>query len=160
METASKQLELVVELRDLPAQDYLGKQFTATLAAVGPTVQQAFVELYACIGAAQATPIGPPFLMAGEPAGDTMEIEVCVPCSPVPEPAAGLHRGRLEACRAAVTVHRGPYEAIGPVYPRLFAWVTEHGHQPVGKPREVYLNGPDEVATPEQYLTELIVPIA
>jgi DNA gyrase inhibitor GyrI len=160
MDTASKQLELSIELRDLPAQDYLGKRFTASGAAIGPAVKEAFVELYACIAAAKAAPTGPPFLMAGEPAGDTMEMDVCAPCAPVPEPAPGLYHGRLEACRAAVTVHRGPYEEIGPVYPRLFAWVSEHGHRPMGKPREVYLNGPDEVATPDEYLTELIVPIA
>lgn len=160
METASKQLELSVELKDLPAQDYLGKRFTASAAAIGRGVQEAFAELYACIGAAKATPTGPPFLTAAEPVGDTMEIEVGAPCSPVPEPTADLYRGRLEACRAAVTLHRGPYEEIGPVYPRLFAWVTGHGHQPVGKAREVYLNGPDEVSTPVEYLTELMVPIA
>ncbi|MGZ5944766.1 MAG: GyrI-like domain-containing protein [Isosphaeraceae bacterium] len=160
METASKQLELDVELKDLPAQDYLGKTFTASGPAVGQGVQKAFVELYACIGAAGATPSGPPFLTASEPVGGSMEIEVGAPCSPVPEPAAGLHRGRLEAGRAAVTVHRGPYEQISGVYPRLFAWVAEHGHQPAGRPREIYLNGPAEVSKPEEYLTQLLVPIA
>lgn len=159
METASKQLELDVELKDLPAQDYLGKRFTASGPAVGQGVQKAFAELYACIGAAGATPVGPPFLTASEPAGGTMEIEVGAPCSPVPEPAAGLHRGRLEAGRAAVTLYRGPYEKISDVYPRLFAWVAEHGHQPAGKPREIYLNGPAEVSKPEDYLTQLQVPI-
>jgi effector-binding domain-containing protein len=160
METASRQLELSVEVKDRPAQDYLGKRFTSSSATVGQGVQQAFTELYACITEAKTTPTGPPFLIASEPAGDTMEIEVGAPCSPVPEPTAGLYRGRLEACRAAVTVHRGPYEEIGPTYPRLFGWVAEHGHRPVGQAREVYLNGPDEVATPAEYLTELIVPIA
>lgn len=160
METASKQLELSVELKDLPAQDYLGKRFTASGAAIGQGVQKAFAELYACIGAAGATPLGPPFLTAAEPVGDTMDIEVGAPCSPVPEPTAELYRGRLEACRAAVTLHRGPYEEIERVYPRLFAWVAEHGHHPAGRAREVYLNGPAEVSTPAEYLTELLVPIA
>jgi effector-binding domain-containing protein len=160
METASKQLELSVELKDLPAQDYLGKRFTASGAGIGQGVQKAFAELYACIGASAAAPTGPPFLTAAEPVGDTMDIEVGAPCSPVPEPTGDLYRGRLEACRAAVTLYRGPYEEIAHAYPRLFAWVAEHGHHPVGRAREVYLNGPAEVSKPEEYLTELMVPIA
>lgn len=55
-----------------------------------------------------------------------MEIEVGAPCRPVPAPQSGLYRGRLEACRSAVVVHRGPYDEIGPVYPRRFAWVNDH----------------------------------
>lgn len=160
MDTASKQLELSVELKDLAGQDYLGKRFTAPAATIGRAVQEAFAELYTRIAAANATPTGPPFLTAAEPTGDRMGIKVGAPCSPVPEPVAGLYRGRLEACYAAVTAHRGSYEDIGPVYPRLFAWVAAHGHRPVGRAREVYLNGPDQVATPDEYLTELIIPIA
>ena len=159
METASLQVELSVEVKDLPAQDYLGKLITTGPESVGGLVQQAFGELYACIGEAKSSPTGPPFLIASEPVGGTMEIEVGAPCQPVPKPATGLHRGRLEACRAAVAVYRGPYEQIGPVYPRLLTWVTDHGYQPAGRTREVYLNGPDEATSPADYLTELILPL-
>ncbi|HYM65908.1 MAG TPA: GyrI-like domain-containing protein [Patescibacteria group bacterium] len=159
MATVSSQTELSVEVKELPAVDYLGKNLTAPAAAVGKEVSGAFAQLYGAIAKAGVTPAGPPFLIASEPAGGTMEIEVGAPCMPVPEPDSGLHRGRLEACRAAVTVHHGTYEAIGPVYSRLFAWLFAHGHKAAGKAREVYLNGPDDVATPDDYLTELIVPI-
>lgn len=159
LETAPLQ-ELIVEVKNLPAQDYLGKHFTSTLESVGRHVQEAFAELYACISQARSSPTGPPFLIASEPLGGAMQIEVGAPCGPVPVPAAGLHRGQLGACRAAVAMHRGPYEEIGALYPHLFAWVTDHGYQPAGRPREVYLNGPDEAASPSEYLTQLIVPVS
>lgn len=157
--TTLPQAELGVDLKDLPAQDYLGKHFTSGLESIGPLVQEAFAELYACISEARSSPTGPPFLIASEPVGGAMEIEVGAPCRPVPAPASGLHRGQLEAGRAAVAVHRGPYEEIGPVYARLLTWVTDHGYEPAGRPREVYLNGPGEAASPADYMTQLIVPI-
>lgn len=60
----SRHGELSVAVRDVPAQDYLGKRFSSELASIGPRVQEAFIEVYACIGKANATPGGPPFLIA------------------------------------------------------------------------------------------------
>jgi effector-binding domain-containing protein len=152
--------DLVVEVREIPAQEFLGSRFMSEPAGIGPRVREAFSELYASIERAKATPTGPPFLIASEPAGNAMEIEVGAPCRPVPVPAPGLYRGRLEACRAAVVAHRGPYDEIGAVYPVLFAWLNDHGYRAAGRTREIYLNGPAEAATPAEYLTELVVPIA
>lgn len=148
-----------VEVRDFASQDYLGKRFRSSLGFIGPDVASAINGLYGRIQETGAIPTGPPFLIAGPPMGGKMEIEVGAPCAPVPTPAADQHRGRLEAGKAAVAVHRGPYEKIAPFYPALFDWAAAHGYHPTGSPREVYLNGPNDVTTPDEYLTELVLPI-
>ena len=148
-------------MRDLPAQDYLGKRFPSAVGSVGSEVQAAFAGLYETISSNGATPTGPPFLMASQPTlRGKMDIEVGAPCAPVPAPGAGQHRGRLEAGKAAVAVFRGPYDQIGPIYTALYEWAGRNGHRPAGPPREVYLNSPDEVSGPADYLTEVILPIA
>ncbi len=152
--------ELTIEIRQMPGQDYLGKRFTCSLGDVGKSVQGAMKDLYTRLEQAEARPAGPPFLIASPPKDGKMEIQVGAPCTPVPEPIAGEHRGRLEPGPAVVTVFHGPYQDIGPVYEKLFSWIQAHGHRPVGPAREVYLNGPGEVTTPADYVTELIVPIA
>ncbi len=150
-----------VEVRDLPAQEYLGKRFTSAVGSVGTDVQAAFAGLYARIGSTGAAPTGPPFLIASQPTlQGKMEIEVGAPCAPVPEPEAGQHKGRLEAGKAAVAMFRGPYDQISPVYSALYEWAATNQHRPAGPPRETYLNGPDEATTPADYLTEVILPIA
>lgn len=150
-----------VEVRDLPAQEYLGKRFTSALSSVGADVRDALASLYAQITASGASPTAPPFLIASQPTlRGNMEVEVGAPCSPVPAAAAGQHRGRLEACTAAVAVHRGAYDEIGSVYTALYEWTSKNGRRPAGPPREVYLNSPDEVSSPADYLTEVILPIA
>lgn len=148
-----------VEVKELPAQDYLAERFTSELTVIGRDVQASFARLYGRISEAGSTPSGPPFLIASQPANGVMEVEVGAPCAPVPEPAPGMHGARLEAGRAAVLVHRGPYEQIGQAYDRVFEWIGRNGYSPAGAPREVYLNGPAEVQTPSEYLTEIIVPV-
>ena len=161
METSTKIGAVIkTEVRDLPAQEYLGKSFTSPLATVGHAVQEGLASLFERMQVVGAVPAGPPFLIASQPIAGSMGLEVGVPCVAVPEPAPGQHRGRLAAGKAAVAVFRGPYDQIGPVYSTLFEWVAKQGFRPAGSPRETYLNGPDEVAGPEEYLTEVVLPIA
>jgi hypothetical protein len=54
----------------------------------------------------------------------------------------------------ATTVHRGPYEQIGPAYHTLTGWISEHGHDIAGPPREIYLNDP-QMVPPEDLLTRV-----
>lgn len=160
MNTTATTPELKIEVRDLAAQEYLGKRLHADLTTVGQAVSAAFGELYQRIAEASATPAGPPFTIPAEPAMGAMDIEVGAPCRTAPEPAPGQHRGRLEACKAAVAIHRGPYDQVGKVYGALFEWAGSHGYRPAGRPREVYLNGPDEVRSPADYVTEIVLPVS
>jgi effector-binding domain-containing protein len=58
----------------------------------------------------------------------------------------------------ATTVHHGPYEEIAPAYHTLIGWISEHGHEIAGPPREIYLNDPQTVA-PAEILTRVEFPI-
>jgi effector-binding domain-containing protein len=58
----------------------------------------------------------------------------------------------------ASTVHYGPYEEIAPAYHTLTGWISEHGHEIAGPPREIYLNDPHMVAT-EEIATQVEFPI-
>ena len=65
----------------------------------------------------------------------------------------------LSGGKMAEIIHRGPYEASGPVYKRLFAWLEENDKKLTGPIREAYLNDPREVA-PEDILTIIYAPIS
>ncbi len=148
-----------IEIRDEPAQDYLGARFTSPMGSVGESVQTSLADLYERLQMTGAVPSGPPFLIASPPAGGSMEIEVGAPCVAVPVPAPGQHAGRLAAGKAAVALFRGPYAEIGNAYATLFKWAGENGYRPAGAPREVYLNGPRDVEGPADFLTEIVLPV-
>lgn len=120
----------------------------------------AYSRIFAHLARERIQPAGPPFLVASPPAGDRMHILVGVPTEGAANGSGDLRPGRLAGGRAAVSVHRGPYEQLAPVYDGLRAWLTAHGHVAAGPPREVYLNGPADVSGPADYLTELVWPIA
>jgi len=71
----------------------------------------------------------------------------------------GLGVKCIEPTSVASTMHRGPYESLGPKYASLTRWVTENGHEIVGSPMEVYYSDPEDTP-PEEYLTEIQMPIA
>jgi effector-binding domain-containing protein len=54
----------------------------------------------------------------------------------------------------ASTIHHSPYQEIAPAYHTITGWISEHGHEIAGPPREVYLNDPQVVA-PEELLTRV-----
>lgn len=94
---------------------------------------------------------------------DTMILQMC---SPAPDGTtsddatrAGLTLIQLPASRVAFTTHVGSYEEIGVAQHAVAAWVHEHGHPPMGAPREIYLDDPEKVPA-EERRTELVIPIA
>ena len=70
----------------------------------------------------------------------------------------GLAIKCIPAMTIATTIHKGPYDQVGPAYERLTTWITEQGLHPSGPPMEAYLNDPGE-ATPDEYLTEIMIPV-
>jgi effector-binding domain-containing protein len=55
--------------------------------------------------------------------------------------------------------YKGPYEASGQAYEKLFAWMKENGKELAGPIREAYRNDPREVG-PEETLTVIYAPIS
>ncbi|MCF7944790.1 MAG: MerR family transcriptional regulator [Spirochaetia bacterium] len=64
-----------------------------------------------------------------------------------------------EVPEAACLMHKGPYETIGSSYSQLFAWVNENGYEPADNPRESYIDGIWNKEDPEEWLTEVQLPI-
>jgi len=55
-------------------------------------------------------------------------------------------------------IHTGPYETVGPTYEEMRAWITGHGYQIAGPPKEIYYSDPARVS-PEEYVTEIQMPV-
>jgi effector-binding domain-containing protein len=41
------------------------------------------------------------------------------------------------------TIHRGPYDSVGPAYDALLEWAEAQGYEPTGVAYEYYLNDPN-----------------
>lgn len=88
------------------------------------------------------------------------EIEAALPVDPasVPHPASELKT--YPACRAAMFVHVGPYQKLHEAWMRLWDAIRTQGLQPSGQtPWDCYVTDPAVVQNPDDFVTELYVPI-
>lgn len=149
-----------VEVREEPAMEVVATKRHTSLATIGNDIGEGFGALMSRLGPMGLHPTGAPFIIYHEVidkehAGD---IELCVPVSRHVDLEGDVYGTELPAGPVASTVHRGPYDQIGPAYHTLTSWITGHGHQMSGPPREIYLNDPQTVP-PDELLTRIDWPI-
>jgi AraC family transcriptional regulator len=54
---------------------------------------------------------------------------------------------------------KGPYEKIVKDYSKIFAWADSNGYKSAGPLMEIYLKNMGETTNPEEYLTEVRIPV-
>lgn len=145
-----------------------GPETCATLAMRGPYEQmpQAFATIYRWLEAGGHTPQGMPVAVyLNDPATvapDDAEWELWAPieqgAAEIGPDDQGLAIKHIPTMTIASTIHKGPYDQVGPAYERLTTWITEQGLHLCGPPMEAYLNDPGDV-TPAEYLTEIMIPV-
>jgi len=103
--------------------------------------------------------VSPVFCMNDDSASE--EHIVVHACVRVMSPAPELPQARvvdMPGGEFATVMHVGPYEELGLAYHALYAWSQEHGHEPRGLIREIYVNDPANVR-PEALQTEVLFPL-
>ncbi|MHC1682977.1 MAG: GyrI-like domain-containing protein [Clostridiaceae bacterium] len=60
----------------------------------------------------------------------------------------------------ACVIHKGSYERIAPTYNIMLKWIEENGYKIIGKNRALLLDGGWSVKNPEEYITEIQIPVA
>lgn len=148
-----------VTITKVEAQTIAALRTHTTLGTIGDTLADGFARLVHQVGVAGGTMTGAPFVVYHTIIDEQTdgEIEICIPATDVADDGA-VRRTVMPAHTAASTVHRGPYDEVGPAYHTLSGWIQEHGHEIAGPPREIYLNDPREVP-PDEVLTEVQWPI-
>jgi effector-binding domain-containing protein len=123
--------------------------------AMGPAIS----EVMAAVAAQGQEPAGPWFTHHFRIDANGWDFEVGVPVEAVVKPAGRVAPGRRPAMRVARTVHRGPYEGLGPAWGQLGEWLESNGHRPAADLWECYLAGPDADPDPATFRTQLDRPL-
>src|SRR6185503_14916175 len=93
---------------------------------------------------------GPPFaLFYDDPSRtpvDRLRARVCLPVRAGANAASGLQADLLPRALVAYTEVRGAYPELPRVYPALFGFLRDHGWEPSGPLREIYLVDPGAVS--------------
>lgn len=78
--------------------------------------------------------------------------------SPVPDTDRIKYRD-IEGAAMASVIHKGSYEALNEAYSALLKWIDGNGYVPCGPNREIYLEGEWSVKSPDDYVTEIQIPV-
>lgn len=127
---------------------------------IGDDIAGGFGAVIQAMGSEGVAPTGPPFVVYHDVIDEETDgdIEMCVPVAKAITDTADVYGCEVAGGPVATTLHRGPYQEIGAAYHTLTGWISEHGHEIAGPPREIYLNDPHTVA-PEELLTRVEWPI-
>lgn len=91
-----------------------------------------------------------------------LDVEVAFPVADhvteAPQTPGGRSFTSRTVCggKAAVTVHRGPYDRLDQVYAAIGSWISDNNLQIAGPPQEAYLTAPDDPTGP---VTEIRWPV-
>ena len=129
-------------------------------ADLGRVIPASFGELYGAIGRSDTHPAGPPFVVyrTGSQVGVRWDIDICAPVAgPMTEPP-GFEFTEMPVGTVLSLLYVGPYEGLGKAYGEIESYITEHGLQQAGPPREFYFSEPD--VPPSQTRTMIEWPVA
>lgn len=116
-------------------------------------------ELFGRLGLLGVEPAGPPFVLYHEFGPDEIDAEACVPVMQIDADSGTVQARVLPAVTVASTLHVGRYEDLGAAYAALTDWIASHGFDIAGAVQERYLNGPGDQLRPEDYRTEVEIPV-
>ena len=150
-----------IQVKELPEQLVFSWRGKVRISEIAAKMGEVYGKIFPYLMRTQVGFAGPPFAIYYEmPQGDQpIDMEVGVPVSSEASPLHDMSTHMLPGVTVAATVYKGPYDEIGPAYDEVMNWVASHGYQPSGAPREAYLNSPDEVKSPAEYLTEVVRPV-
>ncbi|MGA7670042.1 MAG: GyrI-like domain-containing protein [Nitrolancea sp.] len=150
-----------IQVRELPEQLVFSWRGKVRVSEIPAKMGEVYGKIFPYLMRQGVGFAGPPFAIYYEmPQGDApMDMEVGVPVTKEVPATEDMSTHPLPGGTVAATVYQGPYDEIGPAYDEVMNWVASHGYEPSGAPREAYLNSPDEVKSPAEYLTEVVFPV-
>jgi effector-binding domain-containing protein len=148
-------------IKQVPPRHVARLRRHTTMGEIGQAIREAFTTIGARMHAADAEPVGSPFIVydqVGSPDGH-VEFEVCIPVGYSFPGDDEVVVTEMPGAAMAATVHHGSYEDVGPAYEALSAWIEEQRLEIDGPPREVYLTDPEQTPDPADFVTEIEIPV-
>ncbi|MDQ4027186.1 MAG: GyrI-like domain-containing protein [Actinomycetota bacterium] len=126
-------MPLQVSIKEIASTPILGVEFQGSPDAIGRSADRAYQRLFQALGKREVTPAAPPRLAYLDVAGDTWTMEASVPVSSATPIDDDIVARDFPGGKVASTIHRGPCDELGIAYRELEKWISENGHEPVGR---------------------------
>jgi effector-binding domain-containing protein len=88
-----------------------------------------------------------------------LDVEAVVPVATKAPEEEGFKNGVIPGTTAAPAAHKGPYTGLIEAYGALLHWIEDNGYTVTGPERELYYEGHFSTDDPEQFVTEIQIPV-
>ena len=96
----------------------------------------------------------------GEYKETDIDVEICESITEMKQDTDILKFKVVNKVESAICVlHKGPYENLRDAYIFIFEWIKDNNYEVINNPRESYIDGIWNKESPEDWLTEVQVPV-
>lgn len=95
----------------------------------------------------------------GEYKAENVDVEICQAVTRRGRDGDGVVFKEMPAVTVASVLHRGPYDGLSKAYAYAMEWVEQNGYRVTDYVRESYIDGVWNKDNPEDWLTEIQVPV-
>ncbi|TFV85656.1 helix-turn-helix domain-containing protein [Blastococcus sp. CT_GayMR16] len=161
--TTGRSTDVPVEIavKDLPAAHALVMRRRVSRDAIAEMLGESLPTVFAYAQRQGLAMTGPPFARYPELGMGSALVEagVTIAAPPADDPGDGIQVLLIPGGRAAVALHRGPYERLAETHQAVEAFIHAEGLSAAGPPWETYLTDPGERPDPETWETEIVHPV-
>jgi DNA-binding transcriptional MerR regulator len=154
-------LNVPIEIRDVTPTRGISLEAKTQMDKVGVTIGEAMPKLVAVLQA-NGKKGGNDFAAYPDEEFDPQSMTVVVGISSdadIPPQDDGIAIREYGGGRSIVATLNGSYDAMTQAWQEAWAWLAEHGHTRRGTAYELYRIGMAESQNPEEFVTEIIIPI-
>jgi len=153
-------MEYKVETKELGDQGVVCTRLKTALSKIDKDIGRSFEAIYGYADKAGLRPVGPPFILYydTEMKEDDVDMEVCAPVIGEASGEGDVTHRVQPGGKFLSTVHTGPYKKIGAAYEAVMSHARDNSIELTVPSREVYLTDPNQVKSPAENVTEVLIP--
>lgn len=152
-------MEYTIRIKDVSPQQLVLARRKCSWAEWGAAIESLLRDVWARLNQLDSVTVGPAMARIHELDGTMLEVEAGFPVAEPLTATEGVEIGELPPGRAATTLHTGPYERLSEAAAALDEWVAREGLRVAAAPWFVFWVDPDQVDSPVDLRTELVLPI-
>ncbi|MVX65460.1 MerR family transcriptional regulator [Clostridium chromiireducens] len=151
--------DLKVELKERQPLVVISRRTITSMSNISCVIGKVFEDIFKM----NLKPAGPVMTVYHDKQEFDVENADCEICVPVNSNANMEKTEKIKEFAGglvATTTFVGPYSRLGEAYAKVTKWIEDNGYKYAGAPFDIYLNGPQSVKSPEEFVTEVCFPIS
>ena len=151
--------DLKVELKERQPLVVISRRTTTSMSNISSVIGKVFEDIFNI----NLQPVGPVMTIYHDKQEfdvENADCEICIPVNSKVNMEKSEKIKEFSGGLVASTTFVGPYSRLGEAYAKVMKWIDDNGYKCVGAPFDIYLNGPQNVKSPEEFVTEVCFPIS